>query len=92
MKFDLSDIPEEQIDQGVKVGDVFPARGGRGNTVAWVVVAVGENVAHLLGCNPLGEIVSTSSYNLHALEGRPLIGTCPDVKGFIATIQRQHRI
>jgi hypothetical protein len=92
MKFDLSAIPVEQIDQSVKVGDVFPARGGRGGTVAWVVVSVGDNVAHLLGCNVAGEIVSTSSYNLHALENRPMLGTCPDVKGFVATIQRQHRI
>lgn len=80
MKIDLSKIPSKKLQPEVMVGNVYPAKGGRGGTVAWLVVSVTEKMAHVLGLNVEGEIVSTFSYGIHAFESRDIIGHCPDVR------------
>lgn len=80
MKFDLSAIPEGDLSATPRIGDVYPAQGGR-PTVAWVIVNViaGEDRAVMLGIDKNGEICSSQSYNLCALEDRPRIGFCPQI-------------
>lgn len=80
MKVDLSTIPTEKLRPTVEVGNVYPAKGGRGGTVAWLVVSTTERMAHVLGISSEGEIVSTASYAMHAFESRDLIGYCEDIK------------
>lgn len=62
----------------VRVGDVYPSHGGRpgwkGRTCWWLVASITGNVTHLLGLNADGEIVSTTSYGIHVLQSRKLVG------------------
>lgn len=78
MKFS---IPETIIDDGrFKVGDLYAAGNNSSNTAYWLVVAVTvRGGAHLLGLNEAGEIVSTASYNSHAIESRRKVGRCPEI-------------
>jgi hypothetical protein len=87
MKFDVTAIPDEAIADRVQVGDVLPAKGGRGDTALWLVVAVRGNSVHMLGLSRLGEIVSTASYGMHALSDRAVIGRCNELADFVASIQ-----
>ena len=65
-----------------KVGDLYAAGGNSSNTAFWLVVAITERGgAHLLGLNEAGEIVSTASYNAHAIESRRKVGHCPQIAG-----------
>ncbi len=57
-------------------GNIYPAKGGRKNTDYWLVVAVSDHGAHLIGFNDEGEPVSTASYNKSAMRERPVIGRC----------------
>lgn len=76
MQFDLSNIPEGHLDGKIQVGDMFSAKGGRGDTAAWLVAAVRGDTLHMLGLNKQGEIVSTTSYGAHTMENRVCIGHC----------------
>lgn len=87
MKFDLSGIPKTAIRAGLQVGDVLPARGGRGETAVWLVAAIRERTAHVLGLNEAGEIVSTATYGLHALEVRDVIARCKALPDFMASME-----
>lgn len=59
----------------VRPGNIYPAQGGRKpGTDYWLVVAVSENAAHLVGFNAEGTPVSTASYLKHALRDRPVLG------------------
>ena len=63
-----------------KIGDLYAAGGNSSNTAFWLVVAITERGgAHLLGLNEAGEIVSTASYNAHAIESRRRVGHCPQI-------------
>lgn len=56
-------------------GNIYPAKGGRKpGTDYWLVVAVSNTAAHLIGFNKDGEPVSTASYNKSAMRERPVIG------------------
>ena len=58
-------------------GNIYPAKGGRKpGTDYWLVVAVSDHGAHLIGFNNDGEPVSTASYNKSAMRERPVIGRC----------------
>ena len=58
-------------------GNIYPAKGGRKpGTDFWLVVAVSEHGAHLIGFNKDGEPVSTASYTKSAMRERPVIGRC----------------
>lgn len=80
MQFDLTSLPPETTANGVAVGDVLQAKGGRGDTALWVVAAVRGNSVHLLGVSRDGDIVSTASYGMHALRDRAVVGRCNDLE------------
>ena len=75
------EIPESVTNSlRFKVGDLYAAGGNSSSTAFWLVVAITERgSAHLLGLNEAGEIVSTASYNAHAIESRRKIGHCPQI-------------
>jgi len=92
MKINLGAVPAE-CRCGVQVGDVYPAKGGRGDTRYWLVIALtnSERSAHMLGLDIAGEVVSTASYGVHALEDRERIGFCEDVRSFCPDIEWSKR-
>ena len=56
-------------------GNIYPAKGGKKpGTDYWLVVAVSESSAHLIGLNANGDPVSTASYYKRAMRERPVIG------------------
>ena len=58
-------------------GNIYPAKGSRRpGTDYWLVVAVSDHGAHLIGFTKDGEPVSTASYNKSAMRERPVIGRC----------------
>lgn len=74
MKFNIArDVP---CVGPVRVGDVFPAKGGaRYKISVWVVIAINENGGTvLLGLNDKGEVTSASTYAEHVMERRVPIG------------------
>ena len=88
MKVNLGEAPPMYCD-GVQVGDVYPAKGGRGDTRFWLVLALtnSEKSAHLLGLNAAGEVVSTCTYGTFAMAERKRIGFCEEVRSFYPSIQ-----
>lgn len=58
----------------VVAGNIYPAKGGKGDTEYWLVVAVSATGAHLLGFNKEGIPCSTASYLKGAMRERPVIG------------------
>lgn len=80
MKFDLEDIPLNLIRSEIEIGDVFTAKGGKGETAMWVVVAINQSNVHMLGVDESGEVISTTSYGAHALRNRFKIGVIPAIK------------
>ncbi|MCV6826039.1 MULTISPECIES: hypothetical protein [Halocynthiibacter] len=69
-------FPEGRKPQGpipVEEGNVYKSKNTH-KTVAWVVLSVVGRAAHLVGIDAEGQITSTQSYNLHALENRALFG------------------
>ena len=81
--------PPARFAAGVQVGDVYPAKGGRGDTRFWLVASLGHTgrSAHLLGLNEDGVIVSTASYGIDVLGDRPRIGWCSDLREFYPRIE-----
>lgn len=55
-------------------GNVYPAKGGKGDTEYWVVISLTANGANLLGFDKEGKPCSTASYLRGALRERPIIG------------------
>jgi len=56
-------------------GNIYPAKGGRKpGTEFWLVVAVTQSAAHLIGFDAEGNPVSTASYLKSAMQERPIIG------------------
>lgn len=86
MKLDLNTLDRLKEASEVVPGNVYPAKGGSGgkrpNTEYWVVLAVTDTMAHLVGFSKEGEVVSTASYYKSALRERPIIG-----KVAITTVQ-----
>ena len=56
------------------VGDVYRAKGGRGATKFFVVAAITGQMAHALGLDADGNIVSTTSYATYVFAERNLVG------------------
>lgn len=60
------------------VGDVYRAKGGRGGTTKFfVIVSVTGNVAHALGLDAHGSIVSTTSYGVDVFARRDIVARMP---------------
>ncbi|WP_043345097.1 hypothetical protein [Cupriavidus basilensis] len=78
MKVEMGKIPITISLDAPKVGDVLRAKGGRGDTRFWLVAAVANQTAHVLGLDREGNIVSTASYGVHALAGREIVGAVED--------------
>lgn len=57
----------------VEIGNVYGSKNTH-KTVAWVVMAISGNTAHLLGLDAEGRISSTQSYNVHSFTIRKVIG------------------
>lgn len=74
MKIEMGRIPiRVDLDQPA-IGDVYRAKGGRGETKFFVVVAITGRVAHALGLNREGDIVSTTSYGCEVFAARDVVG------------------
>lgn len=88
MKFNIDDMGKVRQIGEVQIGDVYPAKGGSRQKIAmWVVVGIRGNMCHLIGLNNEGEISSTSSYGIWAMERRELIGHCPEVVDLVLTVK-----
>lgn len=75
MKLNTNTLAELSAVSAVVPGNIYPAKGGRKpGTEYWLVVAVSDSGAHLIGFNKEGEPVSTASYLKSAMRERPVIG------------------
>ena len=79
MRFNTTDIPDDRLRTNVRLGDVYKAKGGSGDTTAFVVVAIRERQIHMLGIDESGDIVSTTSYGDWSFKSRKLIGVCEQI-------------
>lgn len=87
MKIEMGRIPIRiSLDQP-QVGDVYRAKGGRGSTKFFVVAAVIGNMAHALGIDSEGQIVSTTSYGTHVFAGRDIVGRVEELAELTLNIQ-----
>jgi hypothetical protein len=82
MKFILPQpAPRPAIDTSLRIGNVYPCKGG-GKTHYWIVVGLSERTVNLLGINSDGQVTSTANYGAHVFEGsvgfpgRDLLGHC----------------
>lgn len=76
MRFNLPKAPERpEIPTELRVGNVYPSKGGRG-TRYWVVINIREKGVDLIGLDAEGEISGATSYGRWAFENgsRPLLG------------------
>ena len=78
MRFNIASIPADVVQATVQVGNVYPAQGNR-PTSMWVVVAVRDRSACMLGLDAEGNVCSAQTYNCRALEDRPVIGLCAGI-------------
>lgn len=99
MQFTMPDPETPQVEPaelpGVQVGDIYPAKGGRGNrggqpgySAFWVVVAINaRGYAALLGIDREGQVVGAQTYSVHALEGRLLVGRATGVAKALVEVE-----
>ena len=73
MQFTYPDGRQPEKNPEVEVGNVYASKNAH-KTAAWLVVSVSGHTVHLLGLDADGQVSSTQSYGIHALERRPLIG------------------
>lgn len=75
MKLNTETVQKLRAACEVLPGNLYPGKGGRHPTTAyWLVIAVTDTGAHLIGLNANGEPCSTASYNKSAMRERPLLG------------------
>ncbi len=74
MKLSTETLKKFEANSKVVPGNVYPAKGGKGSTEYWVVIALSPNGCHLLGFDKQGEPCSTASYLQGAMRERPIIG------------------
>lgn len=76
MKLAAEALKTVKAKSDVVPGNIYPAKGGRSTpgTEYWLVIAVYETGAHVIGFDAEGNPVSTASYGKHALRERPLLG------------------
>lgn len=73
MQFNFPEGRKPAPTPEVEVGNVYTSKNTH-KTKAWVVMSMSGNTVHLLGLDADGQISSTQSYNLFAIERRPLLG------------------
>lgn len=73
MKFNFPEGRKPTPPQEVEVGNVYGSKNTH-KTVAWIVLQVVGRTAHMVGVDADGQISTTQSYNVMAMEGRALIG------------------
>lgn len=78
MKFDTKrPSPPPPAGRSAQVGDVYAAKGGKGESRYWLVVSVVENKRIVvLGLDEGGAVVGGASYGAWAMKDRPLLGRC----------------
>lgn len=74
MKLSPSLLRQVESASEVVPGNVYPAKGGKGDTEYWLVVSLTKNGCNLLGFDKDGNPCSTASYLRSAMRERPLIG------------------
>jgi hypothetical protein len=74
MKIEMGKIPIRISLDSPAIGDVYRAKGGRGSTKFFVIVSMTGNMAHALGLDADGNIVSTTSYGISVFAERNLVG------------------
>lgn len=77
MRLSVENCPDElRKPYGPQVGDVFRAKGGRGPTRFWVIVALSASgdTSHVFGFDEDGNICSAQSYRTGYWEERDCIG------------------
>lgn len=81
MKFNLGSELQRRVSKEIKIGDVYPARGGKTGAVYWVVVGISGDwkCVRVLGVDENGDVVSATSYNPHSLQDRPRVGFVKDL-------------
>ncbi|AAQ54955.1 hypothetical protein Bcep22_gp21 [Burkholderia phage Bcep22] len=77
MKIAMGKIPIRIELDGPAVGDVYRAKGGRGTTKFFVIASIVGNMAHALGIDGDGVIVSTTSYGVDTFARRNLVARVP---------------
>ena len=61
-------------------GDVYPSKGGRGETRFWVVISVNDKgYAACIGIGDEGQVTSAQTYGRWSFEDRPLLGRCESI-------------
>lgn len=82
MKFTVpTPAPRPPIDTTLRIGNVYPCKGG-GKTHYWIVVGISDRTVNLLGINCDGVVTSTANYGVHVFDGssfypgRELLGHC----------------
>jgi hypothetical protein len=87
MKVDLNGIA---LPQGLDpvVGNLYVAKGGRGNTAYWLVIALNStNGCVMLGLDPNGNVVSSASYNRYVMKTRQLVGFVKDLDKLVFELE-----
>lgn len=87
MKIEMGQIPIRVDLEQPAIGDVYRAKGGRGETKFFVVVAIVGRVAHALGLNREGDIVSTTSYGCEVFAARDVVGRIPGLSEMTLNIE-----
>jgi len=83
MKFDMSGAPKAPFD-GVRVGDIFAAKGGARSATGervtyWLVMVANPQRVHLAGLSADGQMLTTTSYAAHVLDDRKRLGFCREI-------------
>lgn len=86
MRFSMQEAPAAVAYERVRVGDVYKSKGGN-KSVFWLIVGITGLRAHAIGLDREGEIVSTTSYGVHAFADRELLGRCEGIDDFKADIE-----
>lgn len=65
-----------------EVGNIYPAKGGRGARY-FVIVSVRKGMAHALGFDDEGQLITTTSYGVSAFEDRRVLGRVKNLQSFL---------
>lgn len=78
MKINVGAVGLKQ-GQEVRVGNLYPGKGGKGETAYWLIVALTQHGCVCLGLNAEGEVVNCSKYYRSAMKERALLGFVPGI-------------